>query len=125
VTLAWQWTTASSFAFSIMRKDKGRLLSTALNIRNKLFCRSGSASPANEETQTQGAQHQLAEGPSSQNFSSTAAEKGWEGLKIALRVLEQSAKAFPPLGMAVSGLIVAIDVIEVSVPFFSQNAPPC
>src|ERR1700733_9495928 len=110
-----------------MRKKKG---GTAPNIWSKLFRHSSSASPASEETQIHGAHSatsesdQLAEGPS-QNFLSTVAEKGWKGLKIALRLLEQSSKAFPPLGMAVSGLIVAIDVIEVNVPFFSQNAPPC
>jgi hypothetical protein len=38
----------------------------------------------------------------------------WSGLETALRVLEKSADAFPPLKSAVSGLVACLDVIQVS-----------
>jgi hypothetical protein len=36
------------------------------------------------------------------------------GLETALRVLEKSADAFPPLKSAVSGLVACMDVIQAS-----------
>jgi len=38
----------------------------------------------------------------------------WHGLETALRVLEKSADAFPPLKSAVGGLVACLDVVEVS-----------
>jgi hypothetical protein len=121
-----------------MWKDgKGSFLPPAFNVGSKLFRRSGSVAPASEGTRTGAPPHsrpkitvppritpslakpdQLAQVPSSQNTSRSIAEKGWEGLKIALRILEKASKAFPPLEMTVGGLIVAIDVIEVNTSSF-------
>ena len=38
----------------------------------------------------------------------------WRGLETALRVLEKSADAFPPLKSAVGGLVACLDVVQVS-----------
>jgi len=38
----------------------------------------------------------------------------WHGLETALRVLEKSADAFPPLKSAVGGLVACLDVVQVS-----------
>jgi len=38
----------------------------------------------------------------------------WHGLETALRVLEKSADAFPPLKSAVGGLIACLDVVQVT-----------
>jgi hypothetical protein len=131
-----------------MWKHKGGLLSPALTAGSKLFRRSGSPAPASEGIQIGALPYpeitaspialrsppsaslaepdQLAQVPSSQKKLSIIAEKGWEGLKIAFRILEQASKAFPPLAMVVSGLIVAIDVIEVNILSLSfQKAEPC
>ena len=38
----------------------------------------------------------------------------WSGLETALRLLNKSADAFPPLKSAVGGLLACIDLAEVS-----------
>lgn len=38
----------------------------------------------------------------------------WSGLETALRLLEKSADAFPPLKSAVGGLLACINLAEVS-----------
>jgi hypothetical protein len=130
-----------------MWKRKGGLLSPVLNVGSKLLRRSGSPTPAAEGILTStlpttspialqsksppsagglAEPDQLVQGPPLQTKSSIIAEKGWEGLKIAFRMLEKASGAFPPLGMAVGGLIVVIDVIEVNIPYLSfQKADPC
>ena len=37
----------------------------------------------------------------------------WNGLETALRLLEKSADAFPPLKSAVGGLVACLDLFEV------------
>jgi len=37
----------------------------------------------------------------------------WSGLQTALRLLEKSANAFPPLQSAVSGLVACLDLAQV------------
>jgi hypothetical protein len=106
-----------------MWKRKRGLLSPVLNVGSKLLRRSGSPTPAAGGLAEP---DQLVQGPPLQTKSSIIAEKGWEGLKIAFRMLEKASGAFPPLGMAVGGLIVVIDVIEVNIPYLSfQKADPC
>jgi hypothetical protein len=85
----------------------------------KLFHRSGSASHAQGGPETDVVPHASTATTSNPDQvqetsnSRTIVKKGWEGFKIALKILEKPAMAFPPLAMAVGGLIAAIDSIEV------------
>jgi hypothetical protein len=38
----------------------------------------------------------------------------WKGLETALRLLERSADAFPPLKSALSGLVACLDLTQVN-----------
>ena len=44
----------------------------------------------------------------------------WKGLETALRLLEKSADAFPPLKSAVGGLLACLDLFEVGYCFRSH-----
>lgn len=46
--------------------------------------------------------------------SKDANSVAWNGLEMALRVLEKSANAFPSLKSAVGGLIACLDIVRVS-----------
>ena len=43
-----------------------------------------------------------------------AGSVAWKGLETALRLLESSAGAFPPLKLAVSGLVACLDLAQVN-----------
>ena len=50
------------------------------------------------------------------NYSDRLVKAGsvaWKGLETALRLLEKSANAFPPLKAAVGGLVACLDLFEV------------
>ncbi len=46
-----------------------------------------------------------------------AGSVAWKGLETALRLLEKSAGAFPPLKSAVSGLVACLDLTQVNYSF--------
>ena len=53
---------------------------------------------------------------SSENKSKyiSVAETGWNGLKLALKILKEASSAFPPLQSAVGGLLEILKAIDVS-----------
>jgi hypothetical protein len=52
--------------------------------------------------------------PSQQSALAKAGNVAWKGLETALRLLERSADAFPPLKSAVGGLVACLDLTQVS-----------
>ena len=47
----------------------------------------------------------------------------WSGLETALRLLEKSADAFPPLKSAVGGLVACLDLAQVGYVYVSNTLP--
>jgi hypothetical protein len=52
--------------------------------------------------------------PSQQSALVKAGSVAWKGLETALRLLERSADAFPPLKSAVGGLVACLDLSQVN-----------
>ena len=52
--------------------------------------------------------------PSQQPVLVKAGSVAWKGLETALRLLERSADAFPPLKSAIGGLVACLDVAQVN-----------
>jgi hypothetical protein len=52
--------------------------------------------------------------PSEQSALVKAGSVAWKGLETALRLLEKSAGAFPPLKSALSGLVACLDLTQVN-----------
>ena len=52
--------------------------------------------------------------PSQQSALMKAGSVAWRGLETALRLLERSAGAFPPLKSAVGGLVACLDLTQVN-----------
>lgn len=52
--------------------------------------------------------------PSQQSAFVKAGSVAWKGLETALRLLERSADAFPPLKSAVGGLVACLDLTQVN-----------
>ena len=66
-------------------------------------------------TSDQPSQHSSSTHPGN-NYSDMlvkAGSRAWKGLETALRLLEKSAGAFPPLKSAVGGLVACLDLFEV------------
>ena len=67
------------------------------------------------------AANQAADRPQSEECSTSlrpalvkAGSVAWKGLETALRLLEKSADAFPPLKSAVGGLVACLDLTQVN-----------
>ena len=56
--------------------------------------------------------------PSQQSALAKAGSVAWKGLETALRLLERSADAFPPLKSAVCGLVACLDLTQVNYCFW-------